>query len=224
LALGIHTISTHIVFHRTIANYMMWRASQSVSILLHETIRTRALEFSKVYTGRQSYEPRWKECVGMTSSYLPLAVSALYVRKYFSENSKQIAAEMVDEIKDEFVSVLKTVPWMDETTRAAGFEKVKAMADHIGYPSELMDDKKLIEYHEDLVINKDEYLKSVLKLTHFRIETAAKKFREKVNKTEWESHGNVAIANAYYNWIENSICELTFGFILLRALMLPEYK
>lgn len=189
----------------------MWRASQSVATFLHETVRTRALEFSKVQSGRQSYEPRWKECVGITSRSLPLAVSALYVRKYFSEDSKQIAAEMVNEIKDEFKSVLKTVPWMDETTRSAGLQKVQVMTNHIGYPSELMDDNKLIEYYKDLVINEDEYLKSVLKLTHFRLETEVKKFREKVNKTEWDSHGNVAIANAYYHWLENSIREFFFS-------------
>ena len=185
----------------------MWRASQSIAEYLHETVRTRVLTFNKDLSGKQGYGPRWKECVAYTARYMPIATSALYVRTFFSESSKETANEMVNTIKDEFESILRAVSWMDDTTRSAALCKVKSMENHVGYPNELMDDKKLIEYHKDLVINENEYLKSVLKLNHFRLETESKKFREKVNKTEWDAHANVAIANAYYAWSENSICE-----------------
>lgn len=97
---------------------------------------------------------------------------------------------------------------MDEMTRSAALHKMENMENHIGYPSELMDDKKLIEFHEDLTdVKKHEYLKSVFSLNRFRLKSLTKKFRESVNKTEWIGHANVAIANAYYNFLENSMCE-----------------
>lgn len=194
------------MIHRTIANYLMWRAARASSIFLHDIVRTRALQYSKIQTGKQTYEPRWKECVSMAAYYLPVATGALYVRTFFSQNSKEIASEMIHSIRSEFEKTLKAVPWMDEMTRAAALHKMENMDNHIGYPSELLDDKKLIEFHEDLSdVNEHEYLKSVFSLNRFKLKTVTKKFRESVNKTEWISHSNVAIANAYYGFLENSI-------------------
>jgi predicted metalloendopeptidase len=184
----------------------MWRVSQSSAEYLHSLVRTRSLQYVKIQSGKQKYGPRWKECVAISARFLPVATGALYVRTFFSENSKEIASEMVNSIKEEFENILKTVSWMDETTRAAALRKAEKIQNHIGYPDELMDDKKLIDLHKNLVINEHEYLKSVLSLNRFRLETETKKFREIVNKTEWDSHSNVAIANAYYAWLENSIC------------------
>lgn len=185
----------------------MWRATQSSADYLNEVLRTRSLQYSKTQSGKQEYGPRWKECVAMSSRHLPVATGALYVRTYFSESSKQAASEMVDNIRDEFENILKSVYWMDDTTRAAALKKAEKIQNHIGYPNELMDDKKLIDYHKNLIIDEHEYLKSVLRLNQFRLESETKKFRESVNKTEWDYHASVAIANAYYAWLENSICK-----------------
>jgi predicted metalloendopeptidase len=135
----------------------------------------------------------------MTSIYLPFAVGALYVREYFNENSKRIAAEMADEIKDEFTSVLKAVPWMDNTTRTAAIEKVKAMGVQVGYPSELMDDEKLIEYHKKIVLIKDQYLLSALRLTPFKTGLGNSREEQKYFfKPEWKSRENFAMLRPRY--------------------------
>lgn len=193
---------------RIIANYMMWRMSLTAASYLHDVVRDRALQFSKVASGKMEYEPRWKECVAMTANYFPIASGALYVRKFFDENSKETATEMVNSIKNTFEEILNRVSWMDDKTRTAALSKVDKMAKHIGYPDELMDDKKLIEFYKDLHVPENEYLKSVLNLNRFRLNSEMRKFHELINKTHWESHSDVAIANAYYSWHENSICKL----------------
>ena len=53
--------------HRTIANYMMWRATAFSSFFLTEELRKRQLVYSTAISGKQEQEPRWKECVDMTS-------------------------------------------------------------------------------------------------------------------------------------------------------------
>lgn len=180
--------------------------SLTAASFLHDEVRNRALEFSKVHSGKMEYEPRWKECVAITSSYFPIATGALYVRKFFNEKSKETASEMVHSIKNEFEEILSNVSWMDDKTKAAALCKVEKMVSHIGYPDELMDDKKLIDYYEGLHVPEHEYLKSVLNLNRFRLDSEVKKFRMPVNKTDWITHSEVAIANAYYSWLENSIC------------------
>lgn len=52
---------------RAIANYMMWRIHGFSAFFLTEQLRKRQLQYSSVLSGRQEQEPRWKECVDITS-------------------------------------------------------------------------------------------------------------------------------------------------------------
>lgn len=136
---------------------------------------------------------------------LSISVGALYVRKHFQQDSKRTALEMVNGIRREFEKILKEVPWMDDITREAALNKVKSMSTHIGYPDEIMDDKKLEQYYDNLEINPNDYLSSVLKMNVFGTDYAFNKLRKPVNKTDWVTHARPAIVNAFYSSIENSI-------------------
>jgi predicted metalloendopeptidase len=190
-----------------VANYQMWRIALATSSLLSDDIRARRLIYIKAVTGVEKYKPRWKECVSWTTSYLSIASSALYVRKNFNEKSKHDSLEVVNMIRDEFASTLKKTEWMDEKTRTKALEKAKKMINFIGYPDELKDDKKLNEYYHGLEINNQEFFKSYLKLNRFSTKKEMSKFRERVNKTDWEDHAEVALVNAFYSPSENSIRE-----------------
>lgn len=80
-------------------------------------------------------------------SSLPIASGALYVRKYFNEEARQNAIEMVADIRAEFLDILNKVDWMDEQTRKNAIDKAKSMSTHIAYPDELLDNKKLEEFY-----------------------------------------------------------------------------
>ena len=45
------------------------------------------------------------------------AMGSLYVRKFFQEDAKAAAVEMVNDIKETFFEILDTIDWMDEETR-----------------------------------------------------------------------------------------------------------
>ncbi|CRK97823.1 CLUMA_CG011199, isoform A, partial [Clunio marinus] len=190
---------------RTIANYVMWRITGFSSYFLTEALRKRQLQYSTAISGKQEQEPRWKECIDLASGSLSTGSGALYVRRYFKKNSKEAALEMVNSIKEEFEQILKTVPWMDDKTRAAALCKVGTMVTHIGYPDELMDDKKLIDFYQNITIDENKYLESILNINVFGTDRAFKKLREPVNKTDWITHSKPAVVNAFYSSIENSI-------------------
>lgn len=67
----------------------------------------------------------------------------MYVRKYFSSESKQHALDLVQHVKDELKNLLRNVEWMDEQTRQSAVAKAGRISDHIGYPDELLDDEEL---------------------------------------------------------------------------------
>ncbi|XP_076238812.1 M13 family metallopeptidase neprilysin 2 isoform X2 [Calliopsis andreniformis] len=190
---------------RVQANYVMWRVAAASVSYLTEDIRKRQLQYSTALSGKTEREPRWKECIHTVSSSLSLSVGALYVRKYFKEDAKKNAMEMVADIKDEFTKILKKVDWMDDETRKSALKKAASMATHIAYPDELLDDKKLEKFYEKLELSGDNYMKSILNLTLFGIDYTFGKLRKPVNKTDWLAHGRPAIVNAFYSSIENSI-------------------
>lgn len=198
-------LTTDLIHHRTIANYLMWRVSKYVAEFLHEAVRNRALEYQRIKNGKKDYGPRWKECIAKTGEVLSLATGAIYVRKYFDEKSRKAAVEMVDVIQNQFIKVIKSVPWMDEKTKKEALKKVETFVNIVGHSSELLNDEKLIEYHKSLEIKEHEYLDSLLRSNLFKFKNHAKKFRAKVNKSEWDSHPKVAVANAFYEQWENSI-------------------
>lgn len=48
---------------------------------------------------------------------LSISVGSLYVRKFFKEEAKTKAMEMVEDIRKEFIHILMNVDWMDEKTK-----------------------------------------------------------------------------------------------------------
>ncbi|XP_075145617.1 M13 family metallopeptidase neprilysin 2 isoform X2 [Haematobia irritans] len=200
---------------RTIANYMMWRIHAFSVAFLSEEFRKRQLQYATALTGRQEQEARWKECVDISSGRvlgtesefygLAISVGSLYVRKFFKEDSKSNALEMVNNIRDVFKHILDTVSWMDDKTKAEAKRKLEHMVTHIGYPDEMLDNEKLAEYYRKLDIDADKYFESFLKMNVFGTDYSFNKLRLPVNKTDWIRHARPAVVNAFYSAIENSI-------------------
>ncbi|XP_066143643.1 neprilysin-2 isoform X2 [Euwallacea fornicatus] len=190
---------------RVQANYVMWRAAASSISYLNDALRKRQLEYTTIVTGRTEREARWKECIDVSAGSLSIAAGALYVRKFFNEEARQNAKEMVADIREEFEEILKKVDWMDEKTKQNAMDKAKSMSTHIGYPDEMLDDKKLEEFYQNLELDENKYLRSILNLTLFGTRLSFKRLRQPVNKTDWITHGRPAVVNAFYSAIENSI-------------------
>ncbi|CAH1724670.1 neprilysin-2 [Aphis gossypii] len=187
------------------ANYVIWRAAAASVSYLTEEMRKRQLEYSTELSGRTEREPRWKECVDISSGSFSLAIGSLYVRRYFDENAKKNALEMVNGIREEMYKILGSIDWMDEETRKNAIDKAKSMTSHIAYPDELLDDNKLNAFYENLEVNDNDYYTSVLNLTKFGTDYSFSKLRQPVNKSDWIIHSKTAIVNAFYSAIENSI-------------------
>ncbi|XP_027847675.2 neprilysin-2-like isoform X2 [Aphis gossypii] len=190
---------------RVQANYVIWRFTSDSINFLTEELRKRQLEFFTELTGRTEREPRWKECVSISSEKFSLVVGSLYVKRFFDENAKKNAIEMVNGIKEEMYKILSSNDWMDDETRRNAIDKANSMTSHIAYPDELLDDCKLNSFYENLEINEKDYYTSVLNLSKFFTDYSYSKLRQPVNKSDWISHSKTAIINAFYSYDENSI-------------------
>lgn len=156
-------------------------------------------------SGQQSFEKRWEECVNVALGYLSIATSSMYVKNFFPHESREIASKMIGAIKDEFENILNTTEWMDDVTKEAALEKLNSMLYFTAYPDELMDDDKLVEFYSDLSLDSENYFDSILNITKFEDKIVGRNFRKLINKTSWEDHSDVAVINAYYSPLENSV-------------------
>lgn len=70
------------------------------------------------------------------------------MRRFFDMDAQGKITEMVGDIREEFLEVLKTAQWMDPLTKRSALIKAESMATHIGHPIELLDDNKIEDYYK----------------------------------------------------------------------------
>jgi predicted metalloendopeptidase len=62
------------------------------------------------------------------------ALGQKYIRKYFPEDAKNYAIQIVEEVKEALRSRLQEVDWMSEETRTEALKKLESFRVKIGYP------------------------------------------------------------------------------------------
>ena len=72
---------------RTLANYMMWRATRASLDYFTEAARKIQLEFAKNITGKKSGTDRWKTCTGRQSPLQRAQVGGVHFRELRKEES-----------------------------------------------------------------------------------------------------------------------------------------
>ncbi|KAK2521553.1 Ece1 [Columba guinea] len=132
-------------------NYMIWNLVRKTSPFLDQRFQDAEEKFMEVMYGtKKTCLPRWKFCISDTDNNLGFALGAMFVKATFAEDSKQVAEEMIAEIKTAFKESLETLQWMDEETRKSAKEKADAIYNMIGYPKFIMDPKELDKVFNDV--------------------------------------------------------------------------
>ncbi len=100
----------------------------------HRYLKARAHTQTHIHTNRS---PRWRKCIYTVQSLLQQQTSRIYVDKYFSPSTRNIADDLLADIKSRFAHVLDTVAWMNDETRQLAVSKLSMMGMSVGGPSEL---------------------------------------------------------------------------------------
>lgn len=188
---------------KTIKNYMIWKFVRHRINSLDDRFHQAKQQFYNVLIGREKSPPRWKTCVNQVNSNMGMAVGAMFVRKYFDQNSKQDTLAMTHELQESFREILNETSWLDEETRSLAELKVNRMSLKIGYPDYILNANELNEKYADLYIHPDKYFENILNVLLHLTQTEQNKLREKVNRTVWNTAPGVV--NAYYSRNKNQI-------------------
>uniref|UniRef100_A0A182P2Z4 Uncharacterized protein n=1 Tax=Anopheles epiroticus TaxID=199890 RepID=A0A182P2Z4_9DIPT len=188
---------------RIVANYLLWRFVRHRINNLDDRFLGAKQRFSNALFGRERNPPRWKNCVTQVNANMGMAVGAMFVRRYFDENSKRDTLTMTHELQEAFREILDRTGWIDASTRRLAEQKVNAMSLRIGYPDFILDPEQLNARYATLEIHPERYFENTLNvLSHIR-RTDQEKLGLPVNKTAW--HTAPAVVNAYYSRNKNQI-------------------
>ncbi|XP_077892026.1 endothelin-converting enzyme 1-like isoform X3 [Ictidomys tridecemlineatus] len=185
-------------------NYMIWNLVRKTSSFLEQRFQDADEKFMEVMYGtKKTCLPRWKFCMSDTENNLGFALDPMFVKETFTEDSKNIASEMILEIKKAFEESLSTLKWMDEDTQKSAKEKVDTIYNMIGYPNFIMDPKELDKVFNDYTAVPDLYFENAMQFFNFSWRVTADQLRKAPNRDQWSM--TPPMVNAYYSPTKNEI-------------------
>jgi putative endopeptidase len=152
--------------------------------------------YGRVMTGQPEQSARWKRCSNSVNGALGEALGQVYVEQYFAGDSKAKMLEMVHDIENAMDRDLDQLDWMSAATKAKAKEKLKGVANKIGYPDKWRDYTKLKVDVADLYGN-------VERSAQFEWDYQLSDLGKPVDRKKWGMTPQTV--NAYNGGLENKI-------------------
>jgi putative endopeptidase len=182
----------------TIKAYLRWQLIHGVpSISLPPQFDAENFNFyGRQLRGQPEQRDRWKRCAQSVDNALGEALGEVYVKNYFTPDSKARTLQMVKDIEAAMDKEVGTLTWMSAATQAKAREKLHLIANKIGYPENWRDYSALRVVRGDLLGNAE-------RAAEFESRRQLSKIGKPVDRGEWGM--SPPTINAYYNSSMNDI-------------------
>jgi endothelin-converting enzyme/putative endopeptidase len=178
-------------------SYLRWHLIRQTAPLLSSAFVNENFEFfGKTLTGAKELRPRWKRCVDRVDNDLGDALGQRYVEKTFGEEGKKRMAVMVAALETALEKDIQGVPWMADSTRRKGLEKMKAIANKVGYPDKWRD-------YTSVRIDREDAVGNAARAAAYEFRRDLDKIGKPVDRGEWQM--SPPTVNAYYSPLLNDI-------------------
>lgn len=109
----------------TMHDYLQYQIIAAYAGRLHRNFSAPLRQFENRQVGQNPNvtSARWRSCISEIDQRLPHAISALFVKNYFSPAYRQLGFAMIDELKQLFIDRLDGFEWMTNETRKATARK-----------------------------------------------------------------------------------------------------
>jgi endothelin-converting enzyme/putative endopeptidase len=182
----------------TIQTYLRWQLLASTpGLVLPTAMDEEDFKFnSHELRGQPQQQPRWKRCVAATDNALGEALGQVYVTTEFPPASKAATLQMVHDIEGAMDEDIDHLDWMSAATKVRAKEKLKAVANKIGYPDKWRD-------YSALTVKRDDALGNFERATEFESRRQLAKIGQPVDRGEFSM--SPPTVDAYYNASMNDI-------------------
>ncbi|GGI57478.1 M13 family metallopeptidase [Winogradskyella haliclonae] len=172
--------------------------------ILSKPFQDAAFEYSKVLTGQTEQQPRDKQMVRRVDRQIGFALGQLYVKRYFNEDAKKRALDLVNNFQKVLEKRIDNLDWMSDSTKIKAKEKLFAINKKIGYPD--------VWRSYDVSIDRNQFFENVVALRKNDYQYQLKQLNQPPNKDEWGT--TPSTVTAYYN---PSLNEIVFPAGILQA-------
>lgn len=182
-------------------NFMKWNQVRGSLGVLSEDLSKLYFDFyGKTLRGTPQQKPLRERALSVVNGSLGEALGKLYVEKYFPEEAKKVAKEMVDDVIAAYRVRINNLDWMSDATKAKAQKKLDKLMVKIGYPDKWKDYSALVvkSYEQG-----GSYFENMVNLSKWSVARNMKKLSKPVDKTEWGMSPQTV--NAYYNPVYNEI-------------------
>jgi putative endopeptidase len=178
----------------------IWKNKLKSLIILKKTLalpfafRDALAELQSVFGGVKSYNPRSEELLGLLNNEI---LGKIYVKEYFSEESKIIVERIAYNIKEAFKKRLENNKWLSVETKNKALQKLNSLTFRIGYP-------KKINTYEGLVVQPNLFFENICNKNAYSFKLEMNAIDKKADMNKWA--GALAqTVNAYYSPSDNAV-------------------
>src|SRR6185312_6225923 len=176
--------------------YLQASSISNYANVLSKPFVDAAFEFNKVLSGQAEQKSRGEIMANMVDRTLGQALGQLYVKKYFSEDAKKRALELVNNLQKALAARIEKLDWMSDSTKQKAKEKLFAITKKIGYPDKWRD-------YSNVTIVKGKYFQNVVAAAAGNYQYELAKLNKPVDRTEWFT--TPSTVTAYNNPSANEI-------------------
>ncbi|CAF3681611.1 unnamed protein product [Adineta steineri] len=171
---------------RTMQNYMIWRFMMNRAWHMPKRFRNILKQFQDVVYGTSTAESRTITCANYVNTMMGLTVSKLYIDEHFYKDARKETTEMINNIRNTFITMVNQSTWMDSTSKIIAIKKAQAITAKLGYPDYLEGDdmtkldKAYAEYNFNL-----SYMPNVLSAIQLNSKANLQMLRYPIDSKEW---------------------------------------
>ncbi len=177
--------------------YLTWKALNSFANFTTSAIEKEDFAFyATTLRGTKEMKPRNERVFNVVNGSLGEPLGKLFVEQYFSEDSKQYLATMIENLRSAYKESIVNLTWMSDETKEKALKKLNAFTYKVGYPDKWKD-------YSEMDIIPTSYVKNIIAARKFGYQEMLNKLGQPVDKTEWGMTPQTV--NAYYNSSNNEI-------------------
>ncbi|UJR22660.1 hypothetical protein I4U23_025699 [Adineta vaga] len=190
---------------RTMQNYMIWRFMMYQARHMPKRFRNILQQFTHVFYGTSIEKPRTITCAKYVNKMMSLPVSKLYIDEHFHKDTRKETTEMINNIRNTFITMVNRSTWMDSKSKSIAIKKTRAITVKLGYPDYLESDdttkidKVYAEYNFNL-----SYMSNVLSAMQLHSKASLQMLRYPIDTKEWSSILPTNV-NAMHRFLGNEI-------------------
>lgn len=184
--------------------YLKAHSIKSHDNILSTPFQNAAFEFTKVLSGQSEQQARAKLMTRRVDQQIGFALGQLYVKRYFNEDAKKRALELVNNFQKTLEKRIQQLDWMSDSTKVKALDKLYAINKKIGYPD--------VWRTYEVDIDRGKFFENVVALRQNEFQYELSQLNKAPNRDEW--HTTPSTVTAYYN---PSLNEIVFPAGILQS-------